>query len=74
MIRITDPDQVGPALRQLRTILGISQRELCEISGQRQGRMSAWELGHEVPRFSSLVRMVRALGYDLVLVPREDAL
>lgn len=72
MIRFASPDAVGPALGNLRRLLGISQVRLASDSGLWPSQLSHWEAGDRHPDLASLAKVVRALGYDLALVPRED--
>jgi transcriptional regulator with XRE-family HTH domain len=73
MIRLTDPGRIGAALRDLRAILGLTQVAMAETIGTTQGRYSEFETGAVVPSIPTLVRMFGHLGYDLALIPREDA-
>lgn len=50
---------------------GWSQSELGQRVGLPQMHISGIETGKVVPRFDTLLELVRALDYDLVLVPRE---
>ena len=49
---------------------GWSQAELGDRSGLPQMHISGIETGKIVPRFDTLLDLVRVLGYDLLLVPR----
>lgn len=73
MIRLTDADQLGPAIAEVRHIYDISQRALAAESGCRQSQISNWELCATRPNLDSLIRIANALGFDLALIPREDA-
>ncbi len=55
------------AARQAR---GWSQRELGAKVGLPQVHISGIETGKVVPRFNTLLDIVRVLDYDLLLVPR----
>jgi transcriptional regulator with XRE-family HTH domain len=72
-IRITDPDQLRIAIGDLRAIYGTTQRALAADSGFRQAQISNWLSGRTVPDPASVIRLANALGYDLALIPREDA-
>jgi transcriptional regulator with XRE-family HTH domain len=48
-----------------------SQAELGQPSGLPQMHISGIETGKVVPRFDTLLDLVRVLGYDLLLVPRS---
>src|SRR5437660_12558352 len=50
---------------------GWSQAELGQRSGLPQMHISGIETGKIVPRFDTLLDLVRVLGYDLLLVPRS---
>lgn len=73
MIIIRNPREIGEALRHRRqerghTLLGAAVR-----IGTRRVRVSEWEMGHRTPNAATLIRYANALGYDLALIPREDA-
>lgn len=72
MIRLSRPEQVSGALRFMRQLAGLTQRQLGENAGYRQAQISAWE-SDRLPNVSSLIRLADALGYELVLRPREDS-
>lgn len=71
MIRI-DPTAIGPAIGDLRRLLGIQQRDLAADAGLFPSQLSYWERGLRTPDLKSLVKLAHALGYDLALIPRED--
>ncbi|GAB1642554.1 helix-turn-helix domain-containing protein [Krasilnikovia sp. MM14-A1259] len=73
MIRIDNAGQAGPSLGDLRRMLRTVQSDLAARAGFDQSLVSKWERGHSVPTVDSLIRTAHALGYDLALVPREDA-
>jgi HTH-type transcriptional regulator / antitoxin HipB len=52
---------------------GWSQAELGQRSGLPQMHISGIETGKIVPRFDTMLDLVRVLGYDLLLVPRSLA-
>ena len=61
-------------IREARRQSGISQRELADRLGTKQPVISRWENGRTRPDHESVVRAVRACGYDLqiALVPRDE--
>lgn len=73
MIRLSRPEQVSGALRFMRQMAGHSQRKLGDLTGFRQAQIGGWETEERCPNVGSLIRLADALGYDLVLKPREDA-
>lgn len=58
-------------LRQARQALGLSQRALAERAGLTQSHISQIENGATDPGLSSLVDLARALGLEVMLVPRK---
>ncbi|MGE0715906.1 MAG: helix-turn-helix transcriptional regulator [Alphaproteobacteria bacterium] len=58
------------ALRGARRRHGWSQAELGRRVGLPQAHISGIETGRIVPRFDTMLDLVRVLGLDLVLVPK----
>jgi transcriptional regulator with XRE-family HTH domain len=58
-------------LKNSRREHGWSQAELGQRVGLPQMHISGIETGKIVPRFDTLLELVRVLGYDLLLVPRD---
>jgi hypothetical protein len=77
MIRIDNPEGLGPALGQVRTMLQIGRRELARHIADATGRdarainsqLWGWEHGDYAPNPTSLGPLLDALGYQLSLVP-----
>lgn len=65
------PFRVSDALVAARQKLGLSQLELGRRVGLPQMHISSIESGKVIPRFDTLLNLVRVLDRDLVLVPRE---
>jgi transcriptional regulator with XRE-family HTH domain len=64
------PDELRRALRDARKKHGWSQRELARHLGIAQRHISGIESGKIVPRYDTLLELVRTLDYDLIMVPR----
>jgi transcriptional regulator with XRE-family HTH domain len=64
------PEDLRRELKEARKKRGWSQLELGRQVGLPQAHISAIETGKAVPRFDTLLDLVRVLGRDLVLVPR----
>jgi hypothetical protein len=81
MIRLTDPTRIGPSLGDIRVLLGIPRRALARTIANATGRdvssvnsqLWGWDKGVHQPDLASLPVILDALGYDLALIPREDA-
>lgn len=58
-------------LREARQSRGWSQAELGRRVGLPQTHISGIESGKIVPRFDTLLDLVRMLAYDLLMVPRS---
>jgi transcriptional regulator with XRE-family HTH domain len=64
------PEDITKVLKQSRVAMGWSQAELGRRAGLPQTHVSGIETGRIVPRFDTLLELLRLLGHDLVVVPR----
>ncbi len=64
------PEALREELKNARLKHGWSQLELGRRSGLPQVHISGIETGKTVPRFDTLLDLVRVLGFDLVMVSR----
>lgn len=64
------PEELRRALKEARQARGWSQEELGGHIGLPQMHVSGIESGKVVPRYDTLLDVVRALDHDLLLVPR----
>ena len=64
------PEDIRLALKRAREKRGWSQRELASRVGLTQKHISSIESGKVVPRYDTLLELVRILDWDLLLVPR----
>jgi transcriptional regulator with XRE-family HTH domain len=64
------PADLRLALRQARDKRGWSQRDLATRLSVGQRHISGIESGKIVPRYDTLLELVRALDHDLLMVPR----
>lgn len=58
-------------IRHARERLAISQRALSERTGQTQSHISQIESGKMEPGLSGFIDMARALGLEVMLVPKK---
>ena len=65
------PADIRESIKDARGKRGWGQRELGAAVGLPQPHISAIESGEIVPRFDTLLEIVRALDLDLLLVPRS---
>ena len=65
------PAELRNELKEARAKYSWSQRELGAKIGLPQPHISGIESGEIVPRFDTLLDIVRILGLDLLLVPRS---
>ncbi|MGH7868553.1 MAG: helix-turn-helix transcriptional regulator, partial [Candidatus Dormibacteraceae bacterium] len=64
------PAELRCALREAREKRGWSQRDLASRLSVGQRHISGIESGKIVPRYDTLLELVRALDRDLLMVPR----
>jgi len=64
------PEDIRLALKRAREKRGWSQRELASRVGLTQKHISSIESGKVVPRYDTLLELVRILDWDLLMVPR----
>ena len=65
------PEDIRERIKGARVGRGWGQRELGAEVGLPQPHISAIETGETVPRFDTLLDIVRVLDLDLLLVPRS---
>jgi HTH-type transcriptional regulator / antitoxin HipB len=65
------PAEMRRALKEAREKRGWSQRELGSRLGLPQMHISGIESGKIVPRYDTLLELVRVLDRDLLMVPRS---
>lgn len=65
------PDSIRRALTEARHERGLSQAEVGRRVGLPQAHISGIESGKIVPRFDTLLEIVRVVDHDLLMVPRE---
>ncbi|MET0416575.1 MAG: helix-turn-helix domain-containing protein [Actinoplanes sp.] len=64
-----EPRLIGPALANLRKMLGVTQDELVARGVGNQGVISALENGHTMPLMVTVMAYLSALGYKLGAFP-----
>jgi transcriptional regulator with XRE-family HTH domain len=64
------PEDIRRALKRAREKRGWSQRKLASRVGLTQKHISSIESGKIVPRYDTLLELVRILDWDLMMVPR----
>lgn len=57
---------------EAREEMGLSQRELANLSGIKQPAIARLERGAAVPKVDTLIRLLVPLGKTLAIVPLED--
>ena len=65
------PEKLRAELKAARLARGWSQLELGRRAGLPQVHISGIETGKTVPRYDTLLDLVRVLDFDLVMVPRS---
>ena len=64
------PEDMRRTLKELREKRGWTQRDLASRLGLTQAHISGIESGKIVPRYDTLLGLVRILDHDLLMVPR----
>jgi transcriptional regulator with XRE-family HTH domain len=64
------PEDMRRALKEAREKRGWTQRDLARRLGLTQAHISGIESGKIVPRYDTLLELVRILARDLLMVPR----
>ena len=59
---------VNIAIRQVREVQGVSQRELARRLGVSQPVVARWEAGRDSPRLDTLQRIAEALEVNLEVI------
>jgi transcriptional regulator with XRE-family HTH domain len=70
---VADPT-LGPALQTLRTLRGLTLRELAEASGSTTSNLSRYERGKGCPKHTTIVRILKALELPYSALLRAQAL
>ena len=65
------PDDLCQTIKTRRKALGWSQDDLARHAGLAQRHISGIETGKIIPRYDTLVEILRVLDRDLLVVPRE---
>lgn len=70
---LRDYEQFMAHLAHAREDNGLSQTDLAKMLGITFGAIAHWEHGRRAVPGRQLFALANALGYDLALIPREDA-
>jgi transcriptional regulator with XRE-family HTH domain len=73
MIRIAQPEHLGHALAQMRAMNRLNRRQVATAAGVQESQYGRYETGEHVPALTTLLRLLAVYGYDLALIPQEDA-
>lgn len=67
---VRSPKQLGAALRRFRKDRALTQVQLAQRTGLRQGTISQVENGLETIKLRTAMELIRALDLELVVQPR----
>jgi transcriptional regulator with XRE-family HTH domain len=73
VIRVPSSTDIGPALSDLRILHGLNHTDIAEGTGIDRSLIGHYERGRNNPSLPNLLKIVNFYGYDLALVPREQA-
>lgn len=65
------PEQIGNAIRRARKKSGMSQSELGEKTGLRQGTISQIEKGHAAAKLETILAVLSVLGLEFQIRERS---
>lgn len=66
------PEQIGNAIRRARKKRGMSQSELGEKTGLRQGTISLIEKGHPAAKLETILAVLAALDLEFQVSERQS--
>ncbi|MBK5928452.1 helix-turn-helix domain-containing protein [Rhodobaculum claviforme] len=69
--RVVSAKDLGAAVRDARRSQKIGQEELAELTGVSQPNISRIERGERPATVETYIRLLEAVGVDLVAVPRS---
>ena len=67
----SSPRRKSPMI-EAREEMGLSQRQLEELSGVKQPQIARMERGNADPQLGTLLRVLNAMGKTLAIVPITD--
>lgn len=70
---VRSPRQLGSAVRRFRRGRKLTQAQLANRAGLRQGTVSQVENGLETVKLTTVMDLMRALDLEVVLQPRTKA-
>ena len=71
-LRAMRPEDLAAAVREFRTLKGLSQVELAELAGVNRQYVSDLERGHVVKQVDYLLRLLQQLGVEVTLTMEEE--
>ncbi len=71
-LRAMRPEDLAAAVREFRTLKGLSQVELAELAGVNRQYVSDLERGHVVKQVDYLLRLLQHLGVEVTLTVEEQ--
>ena len=71
-LRAMRPEDLAAAVREFRTLKGLSQVELAELAGVNRQYVSDLERGHVVKQVDYLLRLLQQLGVEVTLTVEEQ--
>lgn len=69
---VSVPSDLGAAIKRYRTAKGVTQQQAAEIEGVGQPYLSALEAGKFGSSLRHALRLLRLLGFEVVVRPRAD--
>jgi transcriptional regulator with XRE-family HTH domain len=71
-LRAMRPEDLAAAVREFRTLKGLSQVQLAALAGVNRQYVSDLERGHVVKQVDYLLRLLEHLGVEVTLTAEEE--
>lgn len=65
-------ERTGEMLTYHRIKAGLKQCEVARLTGIAQAQIGSWERGIVEPRYSAVVKILKAMGYSIFVVTEEQ--
>lgn len=70
---VTPDEHIGATIKSLRTIRGISIRQLSDASGYSPSSISKWENGKRLPSIEKIRHLLAVMDAEIVVFDRRTS-
>lgn len=68
---VTPDEHIGATIKSLRTIRGISIRQLSDASGYSPGTISKWENGKRIPSIEKIRHLLAVMDAEIYVMDKR---